>query len=156
METFWEDLEGVQEVRCFEKILTDIILNPKNSGAFGAKTYLISCFASHVSNFFQNRENYVVMGREARNQFHPALLGTGIDLKSSTNARILLVLCGENTKNFKTSFSFCSTRATGRCLTESNKKRNGKCFPPKTSVSGCGNYIFVISSNLKTYSNVYF
>ena len=39
-----------------------------------------------------------------------SLLGTGIDLKSSTNVRILLVLSGENTKNFKTSFSFCIFR----------------------------------------------
>ena len=46
--------------------------------------------------------------RQNPNVERSTLLGTGIDLKSSTNVRILLVLSGKNTKNFKTSFSFCS------------------------------------------------
>ena len=37
-----------------------------------------------------------------------------------------------------------TSRAPGRCLTESNKKRNGIGQRPEMSVSGRGNYIFAI------------
>ena len=40
---------------------------------------------------------------------------SGIDLKSSTNVRILLVLTRKNTKNFKTSSSFCIFQKNYRC-----------------------------------------
>ena len=39
-------------------------------------------------------------------EFDFSLLEVDIDLKSSTNVRIWLVLSGENTKNFKTAPSF--------------------------------------------------
>ena len=45
---------------------------------------------------------------------------------------------------FKCENPYCSSRAPGRCLTESNKKRNGIGQRPEMSVSGRGNYIFAI------------
>ena len=39
-------------------------------------------------------------------EFDFSFLGVDIDLKSSTNVRIWLVLSGKNTKNFKTAPSF--------------------------------------------------
>ena len=67
--------------------------------------------ASHYKRILRNWDNKVKISEIcSTSKLDISLLGTGIDLKSSTNVRILLVLTRKNTKNFKTSFSFCIFR----------------------------------------------